>query len=34
MSDDFIVFCVYAACYGLVVGYAAYLHRRLRKTRD
>lgn len=34
MSDDFIVFLVYAVCYGMVVGYAVYLHRRLAKTRD
>lgn len=34
MSDDFVVFLVYAGCYGLMVGYAAYLHRRLRKTKD
>jgi hypothetical protein len=34
MSDDFVVFLVYAACYGSILGYAVYLHRRLRKTED
>lgn len=34
MSDTIIVAGSYIACYGLIVGYAVYLHRRLRKTSE
>jgi hypothetical protein len=34
MSDDVVVFLVYVVCYGLILGYAVYLHRRLRKTEE
>jgi hypothetical protein len=34
MSDTLVVALSYFACYGLIVGYAVYLHRRLRKTSE
>jgi hypothetical protein len=34
MSDSAVVFLVYVACYGLILGYALYLHLRLRKTEE
>jgi hypothetical protein len=34
MSDTLIVVLSYLGCYGLIVGYAAYLHLRLRKTAE
>lgn len=34
MSDTLIVTLSYIACYGLIVAYAAFLHRRLHKTRE
>ncbi len=34
MSDTLIVVLAYLGSYGLIVGYAAYLHLRLRKTRE
>ena len=34
MSDTLIVALSYLGCYGLIVGYASYLHFRLRKTTE